>query len=322
MKATVIIPTYNQADTIARAIESVLRQQCPQPFEILIADDGSTDNTRAICEEYAYRYPDKIRLTPQHPNRGIVGNYFQAFKDARGTYISDCAGDDEWLDSSRLRRSIELLEANHNLSVVFTDVECIEITTGGKQQVSLASGLSRYNRWMRPLVKGSELLLGVLDHTNALPYILSSALYRKSVITAALKESPQAVCCPESGIEDVPVIAALASGGDAAYIPIVGYRYYLNNSSLSNSDDPARLYSIYAPAFILTLKLARHYGINPRLLRRHFNEKTLYLASLCRRAKSKKLARDLRGRIAMWPMRLSLRAGIHLFLTRGCRDYD
>lgn len=320
MKATVIILTCNQADTIARAIGSVLRQECGYPFEILIADDGSTDATRTICRDYADRFPAIIRLMPQRPNRGLVENYFEAVLAARGSYISDCAGDDEWVDPTRLRRCIDMLDADPGLSVVFTDVERIEDAPGSKPVLTTTSDLPQYAKWRRPRINGRELLLGLLDRTNALPYILSSALYRKSVLNDALRDAPEAVRCPESGIEDVPVIAALAARGDAAHLPIVGYRYFITPRSLSNADSPERLYRIYAPAFSLTLKLARHYGIDPRRLQQHFKETTLYLASLCRRTQSGKLAADFRSRVAEWPMRLGLKARIHLLLTIGCRD--
>lgn len=57
-KASILIITYNQEDSIGRAIESVLAQDCPYSYEIVIGDDASTDGTRAICEDYSIRYPE------------------------------------------------------------------------------------------------------------------------------------------------------------------------------------------------------------------------------------------------------------------------
>ena len=67
---SVLILTYNQEDTIARAIESVLAQQADVSYEIIIGDDASTDNTRRVCQEYVSRYPEIIRLMPATPNKG------------------------------------------------------------------------------------------------------------------------------------------------------------------------------------------------------------------------------------------------------------
>lgn len=78
---SVIILTYNQQHTIAQAIESVLAQDTSEyRVEIVIGDDGSTDATREICSGYAARYPERIRLMPEAPNKGVVRNYFDTLE--------------------------------------------------------------------------------------------------------------------------------------------------------------------------------------------------------------------------------------------------
>ncbi len=82
---SVIILTYNQQHTVAQAIESVLAQNTPDYcVEIVIGDDGSTDATRDICSGYAARYPERIRLMPEAPNKGVVRNYFDTLEACRG----------------------------------------------------------------------------------------------------------------------------------------------------------------------------------------------------------------------------------------------
>lgn len=88
--ATVILLCYKQESTIRRAIESVLRQRCRYSYEILVADDASPDATRRICEEYATRYPETVRMLPPAPNKGLVDNYFDAVLASRGKYVADC----------------------------------------------------------------------------------------------------------------------------------------------------------------------------------------------------------------------------------------
>jgi glycosyltransferase involved in cell wall biosynthesis len=73
---SVIVCTYNQEATIARALDAILAQQCTVPYEVIIGEDASTDNTRKICQEYAKKYPDIIRIMPEAPNKGIVDNYY------------------------------------------------------------------------------------------------------------------------------------------------------------------------------------------------------------------------------------------------------
>ncbi|MDE6558271.1 MAG: glycosyltransferase, partial [Muribaculaceae bacterium] len=193
IKASIIILTYNQAATIGRAIESVLRQRPPYPYEIIIADDNSTDRTREIAESYAAQHPSIIRILPPHQNLGLVGNYFHALSQCRGEYIGDCAGDDEWLDETRMARQIEILDSDPGISVVFTDVEEYRIDSDGNLTSDLHSSNPQRKRWMRPLIPGREILLATLNHTTSLPLTLSAALYRKSIIERQLRISPHTV---------------------------------------------------------------------------------------------------------------------------------
>ena len=85
---SVVIPVFNRQNFIARAIESVLSQTFKE-FELIVVDDGSTDNTAKI----AARYP--IRLLRQ-PNRGVAAARNAGIKAARGQIIAFLDSDDEW----------------------------------------------------------------------------------------------------------------------------------------------------------------------------------------------------------------------------------
>ena len=75
---SVIVITYNEEKTIARTLDSILMQKCSLPIEIVIGEDNSTDGTRAVCEDYARRFPSIIRLMDKAPNKGLVDNFFDA----------------------------------------------------------------------------------------------------------------------------------------------------------------------------------------------------------------------------------------------------
>ncbi len=85
---SVVIPTYNRAHTLPRAIESVLAQSF-KDFELIIVDDGSTDETPKILE----RYP--IRVIHQ-PNQGVSAARNRGIEAARGHIIALLDSDDEW----------------------------------------------------------------------------------------------------------------------------------------------------------------------------------------------------------------------------------
>ena len=113
---------------IARAIEGVLNQRVAFPVELVIGDDCSRDNTRAICEAYAEKYPGKIRVLPQEPNLGIGANTARTMGSCRGKYIAVCDGDDIWTDPDKLQRQVDFLEKNAGYGAVYTDVETISDT--------------------------------------------------------------------------------------------------------------------------------------------------------------------------------------------------
>ena len=89
---SVIIPTYNRAHTLGRAIDSVLHQTHPAD-EIIIVDDGSTDDTAALLENYS----DLIHL--EQKNAGVSTARNTGIAQASSSWIALLDSDDEWLPS-------------------------------------------------------------------------------------------------------------------------------------------------------------------------------------------------------------------------------
>ena len=96
MEISVVIPVYNRPQKVQRAIESV-RNQTSLPNEILITDDGSTDETPKILSKYAQKYPDLIRIVTHDQNRGVSAARNTAIQAASGDWIALLDSDDEWL---------------------------------------------------------------------------------------------------------------------------------------------------------------------------------------------------------------------------------
>lgn len=312
MKASILLITYNQEDTISRSIESLLRQECEYDWEIIISDDASTDSTREICQQYALRYPERIRLLDKVPNMGLVGNYFRALEATKGEYIGDCAGDDEWVDPSRLRRQIEILDSDPNLTVCFCDVEVRE----KDRKTYLHSEDKRRNKWFKNRVSGRNLLLATLNHTRSLPYTLSAALYRKSVIEDLYRKKREIVRNEESGVEDVTILAALAAAGDGEYLPVIGLRYHISGESVSNNLSFEKEYKFYSRILRLTLKLADYYGVKPSYLKKHFNSKIIHISTQARHTGNKALIKEIRDIAYAWHRPIPLRGKVHLLLLK------
>ena len=91
-KISVIIPVYNTELYLRRCLESVINQTYTN-LQIIIIDDGSTDNSGSICDSYENEYPDLIRVFHKE-NQGLLATRRYGFKRASGKYIVNCDSDD------------------------------------------------------------------------------------------------------------------------------------------------------------------------------------------------------------------------------------
>ncbi len=107
---SVCIVTYNHQQWIRQAIESVVEQKTSFPFEIIIGEDCSTDQTRAIVLEYQKKYPSLIRVLISEKNVGATRNFWRILQSARGQYLAFLEGDDYWVSPSRLALQVQRLE--------------------------------------------------------------------------------------------------------------------------------------------------------------------------------------------------------------------
>lgn len=114
--------TYNHEAFISKAIEGVLMQKTSYSYELVIGEDGSTDNTRKICETYQAKYPDKIKLLPFTGNKGMAGNYIATLEACTGKFIALCEGDDYWTDPGKLEKQAKFLLENPGYNLCFHDV--------------------------------------------------------------------------------------------------------------------------------------------------------------------------------------------------------
>ncbi len=114
MKISVIIPSYNRAQVLGRAIQSVLEQTLP-PIEIIVVDDGSSDSTEQLIRE---SYPQCIYL--KQPNRGVSAARNTGIDRASGDWLAFLDSDDEWLPG-KLQAQKELLEQNPEIQICHTE---------------------------------------------------------------------------------------------------------------------------------------------------------------------------------------------------------
>jgi len=111
---SVIIPTYNRSAWLKGAIDSVLAQTFSD-FELLVVDDGSTDDTRQLVAGYG----DRVGYIHQ-PNRGPSAARNLGIKNARAEWICFLDSDDRWL-KRKLQTQVELVTKNPDVKVCYTD---------------------------------------------------------------------------------------------------------------------------------------------------------------------------------------------------------
>jgi len=115
-KVSVIIPAYNCGLLVEEALESV-RRQTWQNFEVIVVDDGSTDDTWRVLQDAAAKW-DKVRaIRAEH--KGLAAARNRAIAEMRGQYIALLDADDLWTPD-KLQRCMDFLEAHPELSIVYT----------------------------------------------------------------------------------------------------------------------------------------------------------------------------------------------------------
>ena len=117
---SVICNTYNHGPYIRQTLEGIMMQKTDFPYEVLVHDDASTDNTADIIREYEKKYPESIKPICQTENQRSrmvkIDKTFQ-FPRAKGCYLAYCEGDDYWTDPNKLQRQYDALEAHPELDM-------------------------------------------------------------------------------------------------------------------------------------------------------------------------------------------------------------
>ena len=121
---SVIIPTYNKSQYLREAIKSVLNQTYKN-IEVIVVDDGSTDNTKEIVESFN----DSRIIYIFQENKGPAIARNTGIKKAQGEYIAFLDSDDLWL-KEKLEKQVDFMEKNSEIGLLGTG--CYEVTDKGK----------------------------------------------------------------------------------------------------------------------------------------------------------------------------------------------
>lgn len=156
---SIICATYNHEAYIKDALEGFVMQKTSFPFEIIVHDDASTDNTASIIREYEARYPDLFITIYQTENQYSKRNGDLSriiFSAVRGKYIAYCEGDDYWTDPFKLQKQVDIVEKDPNCVLVYTDFSTID--ENGNEIYD-----DFYTKWQKPRFKSGRAFWDLLE---------------------------------------------------------------------------------------------------------------------------------------------------------------
>jgi len=214
-KISVVIPTYDKAQYLGEAIESVLNQTYKN-IEIIIIDDGSKDNTQEVVKSFN----DPRILYIWQSNQGEVVARNRGIQESNGKYIAFLDSDDLWL-KEKLQKQVDFMEKSKEIGLLGTG--CYEIANNGK-----ILGQKRFS-------SSNNVLQKKLIKFN--PFIHTSVMIRKNVFD---KVSWYNKNFQES--QDYELWLRIAKNYKIANLPelLVKKRYY--KEGLSSAKDKQQLY--------------------------------------------------------------------------------
>jgi len=119
-KVSVIMGIYNCAPTLPEAVDCIVAQTHTD-WELVLCDDGSTDETYAVAKRYAEQYPQKIVLLKNERNLGLNATLNHCLSMASGEYIARMDGDD-LCDPTRFEKELRVLETEPDIAIVSSDM--------------------------------------------------------------------------------------------------------------------------------------------------------------------------------------------------------
>ena len=231
-KISVGVITYNQESTIRQTLDSILAQKGDFDLELVIGEDCSTDNTLAICQEYATQYPDKVVLLSGPHNLGITANYFRVLQACSGEYIADIAGDDYYCDDHALEKQMQYMQSHPEVGVMGANGYCYYVRRNrriaGLNPAITAQTSKAKEFYFSRNYKGGVYIkpVGTMIRREMLNYIDCEEILRRKL-----------------PVEDYPMQAIWSQYTKFACLPdlLVTYRIYSESATFISFDHPKYL---------------------------------------------------------------------------------
>jgi glycosyltransferase involved in cell wall biosynthesis len=260
MKLSIAMCTYFGERFLGEQLESI-SAQTRLPDELVICDDGSTDGTRQIIEEYAARAPFQVRVVVNPKNVGPAANFGGAISLCGGEIIALSDQDDVW-HPQKLERVLDKFSREPDAGGVFTDAEAVD-----EQTQSLG-----YRIWAASSTRLGARELAMFNEGHALDVLL-----KRNVVTGAtlaFRGSLKNLILPIPGFEcmlhDCWIALLIGAASKLAFIdePLIKYRCHANqHSGLSfapEQDGGIRLIKYPLPGLVYQRLLLHRKSIKDR----------------------------------------------------------
>lgn len=230
---SVLMITYRHAPYLAQAIESVLAQRTQFAVQLVIGEDCSPDDTRAIAERYAAQYPDRILLLPSDHNRGALRNLVRTYHACQGEFVAYLEGDDYWIDPLKLQTQVDFLRQHPECCVCFTNAAVVQDdTTLIREQY--------FPEPIKPISDITDLLLADYAPTMTL-------LFRNGIV----REFPEWYFTLKMG--DWPLLLMLSylsgTNGKLGFLPQTTAHYRVHGGGIWSGNDLAYKVRAHLPMY-------------------------------------------------------------------------
>jgi glycosyltransferase involved in cell wall biosynthesis len=249
MKVSVLLLSYNQAEFVAKAIQSVVSQQTSFSFELLISDDCSTDGSREIILDFQNRYPQIIRSFFQEENLGPKNNDYFIFQQSKGEYICYCEADDFWCDDLKLQKQVSFLEANPDYGLVHGDANYLYLDTN--------KYIASYNKSESIQVASGEIYEKVMLGNHYIKTM--TACFRKDLINRYYFTDDY-ITGSNWMMVDLSLWLCISYHSKIKYFEDTFSTYCLREESMSRSKSPRKLHHFHLDIFDIRFHFIRKYG--------------------------------------------------------------
>lgn len=259
MKISIMITSYNLVDYIDESIQSVVQQEMPCDWELLIGDDGSNDGTIEKLKLWQEKYPDNIRYWVNDRPQTKVKDGYRAGKNrasllerASGDYLIYLDGDDCWLGTEKLKTQFAILEdpSNSDCSCCAHNIQAYVIPENRKYS------------WINENVPSQKL--SASQYWSHYYFHTNTILFRK--------ECKQILLTPlyRIHLNDNFITYLLLQKGKVCYLDRVWARYNMSGDGLWTGNK--RIYGMFRNITLFDLELIVNKSLKNKSIMKHWRD--------------------------------------------------